>query len=105
MWLERSRFQLRMELHANEPGMIVILDDFRQDPVWRHTGKTHAPLLEAAFVGRVDLIAMAVALGDFGRAIDMRHPASALQDRIIGAKPHGAAEVTARGALLQFIAL
>src|SRR6476646_12028570 len=47
---------------------------------------------------------MAVALGDFGRAIDLRHPASASQYRIIGAKTHGAAEVAALGALLQLIA-
>src|SRR5499427_3665363 len=104
MRLKRPRFQLRMELDANEPGMIVILDNFRQDPVGRHARKTHAPLLEAAFVCRVDFVAVAVALGDFSRAINLRHSAYAGQDRIISAKPHGAAEVAARAALLQLIA-
>ena len=34
--LEWTRFELGMELHADEPGVIGKLDDFRQDAVRRH---------------------------------------------------------------------
>ena len=33
--LEGPRFQLRVELHADEPGMVGDLDDLRQEPVRR----------------------------------------------------------------------
>ena len=46
MRLERPRFQLGMELHADEPGMILVLDDLRQDAVRRHAGEAHAALLD-----------------------------------------------------------
>ena len=34
--LERSRFQFGMELHADEPGMVLVFDDLRQNTVRRH---------------------------------------------------------------------
>ena len=66
-----------MELHADEPGMVIVLDDLRQDAVGRHAGETHAALLEPAFITGVDLVAVAVALGDFGLAVNFGHPAAA----------------------------
>ncbi len=36
MRLERARFQLGMKLHADEPGMILVFDDLRQNAVGRH---------------------------------------------------------------------
>src|SRR5664280_1979867 len=55
MRLERSRFQLGVELHADEPGMVVVFDDLGPDAVGRHAGETHAALLEPAFVAGIDL--------------------------------------------------
>src|SRR5262249_48944092 len=33
VWRKRPRFQLGMELHADEPGMVRHLDDLREEPV------------------------------------------------------------------------
>jgi hypothetical protein len=66
--LERARFQLGVELHADEPGMVGDFDDLRQHAVGRHAGETQAVLLEPVLVVDVDLVAVAVALGDLGRA-------------------------------------
>src|SRR5437667_12605013 len=45
MRLERARLELGVELDADEPGMILILDHFRQQAVGRHAGKPHPVLL------------------------------------------------------------
>jgi hypothetical protein len=55
----------------------------------------HAVLFEAALVGGVDFVAMAVAFGNFRAAVDPRDAAAARQRRVISAKPHGAAEIAA----------
>ena len=74
--------------------------------VGRHAGEPHAVLLEPALVAGVDLVAVAVALGDLGRAVDApRCGCRARAPRRIGAEPHGAAEVAAVAALLQLVAL
>ena len=62
--LERARFQLGMELHADEPGMVGAFDDLRQQAVGRHAGEPQAVLLEPVAIVDVDLVAVAVALGD-----------------------------------------
>ena len=67
--------------------------------------EAHAVLLEPVLVGGVDLVAVAVAFGDFRRAVDLRDAAAALERRRIGAEPHGAAEIAVGGALLQLVAL
>src|SRR5262252_2662608 len=63
-------------------------------------------LLEPAFVAGIDLVAVAVAPGNLGRAVvDLRYPAAALEDRRIGAKAHGAAEIAVDAASLALVAL
>src|SRR5947209_18582210 len=105
MRLERPRFQFGVELHADEPGMVLVLDDFRQDAVGRHPREAQAVLLEPVLVGGVDLVAVAMALRNLGgAAIDFRYPAAALERRRIGAEPHGAAEIAGLRALPQFVA-
>src|SRR5262245_16691330 len=62
-------------------------------------------LLQAVLVGGVDLVAMAVALGNLGRAaIDLRDPAAALEHGWIGAEPHRAAEVAVLRTPLELVA-
>jgi len=100
MWRERTGFQLGVELHADEPGMVVIFDDFREEPVGRHAAKAHAMLRQPVLVAGVDLIAMAVALGNFAGLINVGDAAAALEDGRIGAEPHGAAEIAGDAALL-----
>src|SRR6476646_6788617 len=94
-----------MKLHANKPGMVFVLDDLRQDAVGRHSGETHAALLETSLVRRVDFVTMTMAFGNFGRPIYLRYAAAAREHCIVGAKPHGAAEIAARAPLLQLVAL
>src|SRR6476469_1067880 len=90
---ERLRLQLRMELHAHEPGMVWPLDDFGQFAVGRQAGKDQALLLERVAVMDVDFVAVAVALADHGLAVDRRRLAVAAQFRRIGAEAHRAAKV------------
>ena len=61
-------------------------------------------LLQAVLVGGVDLVAVPVALGDFGRAVNCPDLAAARQQSGIRAEPHGAAEIAAGAALLQLVA-
>src|SRR5579885_3491873 len=68
---EGPRFQLGMELHADEPRVVFIFDDFRKNAVRRHPGKPHAVLLETSLVGRVHFIAMAMSFGAFRRDVDL----------------------------------
>src|SRR4051794_23563394 len=75
MRFERSRLQFGMKLHPNEPGVVLVFNDFRQHTIRRKTGEFQPVLLEAVFVGGVDLVTMAVALRYFGgAAINIRHP-------------------------------
>src|SRR5262245_16538209 len=85
--------------------MVFVFDDLRQNAVWRHAGEAHATLFEPSLVRCINLIAVPMALGYFGRAVNLRHTAAACEYRIIGAKAHGAAKVAARAALLQLVAL
>src|SRR5262245_62656088 len=106
MRLERPRFKLGVELHADEPGMVLILDHLRQQPIRRHAGKPHAVLLEATAITGVDLVAVTVALGNLGGTIvDLAHTAAALEQRRIGAEPHGTAELAVDAAPLELVAL
>src|SRR5437764_1057816 len=50
---EWTRFQLGVELHGDEPGMLFVFNDLRQDTVGGHPREAHAPPLEPALVIRV----------------------------------------------------
>src|SRR4029079_4291144 len=69
-----------MKLHANKPGMVVVLDDLRQDAVGRHSGETHAALLETSLVRRVDFVTMTMAFGNFGRPIYLRYADESIEE-------------------------
>src|ERR1041384_2986263 len=85
--------------------MILVLADLGQDSGGRHAAETHAVLFEAVLVGRVHLVAMAVAFGDFGCAVNLRDLAATPQRRRIRAEPHRAAEIAVSLPLLELIAL
>src|SRR4029078_961122 len=105
MRLERPRLQLRMELHAEKPGMVFVFDDLRQDPVGRHSGKTHAALFEASLIRSVDFVTAAMTFRNFGCPIYLRHTTAAREHCIVGAEPHGAAALAAPAPFLRLIAL
>src|SRR5207302_9299873 len=70
----------------------------------RHGAKAHAVLLEPSPIGGVDLVAVAVAFGNLGGAVDAGGLAAALEHRRIGAEPHGAAEIAVTAAPVQLVA-
>src|SRR3546814_6400687 len=69
-----------MELHADEPGVVRDLDDLRQLAVRRQAGEQQARLLQHLPVVDVHLVAVAVALADRIRAVDVAHPGAFLED-------------------------
>jgi hypothetical protein len=73
--------------------MIAPFHDLGQPAVGRHARKLQPGLLQPVAIGDVDLVAMAMALLDAGRAIDRRRARAFGQDRVIGAQPHRAALV------------
>ena len=64
--VEGARLQLGVILHADEPRVAFELDRLGQEAVGRHAGEADAVLLEPVAVVDVDLVAVAVALGDLG---------------------------------------
>src|SRR5690606_22829763 len=63
MRIERARFQFRMILHADEPGMVRVFNRLWQQTVRRQAGKAKAAIFEPFAIACIDLIAVAVALG------------------------------------------
>ena len=99
--IERAALQFGVELDADEPRMVGALDDLGQLAVGRHAGEDQPLFLERVAVVDVDLVAVAVALGDVGRAILLGDLAVVAELRLVGPEPHGAAEIGLRRAPLQ----
>jgi hypothetical protein len=71
MRLEGPALQLGMILHADEPGMVGIFDVSGSTPSGDMPEKTQAVAAPDDPCNRIDLVAMAVALGnDIGRSVD-----------------------------------
>src|SRR5215467_13511323 len=104
MRLEGPRLQFRVELHADKPGVVGQLDDLRQQAVRRHAAKAHAHVFQAPAVARIDLVAVAMTLGNLRVAIDPCDAAALGEHRRVGSEPHGAAEVAALAALFELVA-
>src|SRR5262245_6163850 len=99
MRLEGARLQFRVELHADEPGVIGKFDDLGQQPVRRHPAKAHARRFQARTIARIDLVAVAMTFRNLRLAIDACDAAALGEHRRVGSEPHGAAELTALPAL------
>src|ERR1700733_8672828 len=69
---ERLGFEFGVELAADEPRMVGHLDDFDVGAVRRAAGDFETSGIERRFVFAVEFVAMAVALGDFQRAVGFR---------------------------------
>jgi hypothetical protein len=101
MRFERTALELGMELDADEPGVVLPLHDLWKFAIGRHARKDQAALFQRVAVMNVDLIAVAVTLADFGRAILLGNLSVMAQFGRIGAEPHRTAHVGIGAALLQ----
>src|SRR5262249_39597007 len=61
---ERARFEFRMKLDADEPGMILAFDNFRQHAVGAHAAEFQSRRLKFFAIFGVHFVAVAMALGD-----------------------------------------
>src|SRR4051794_12155890 len=57
---EGARLQFGVELHPDEPRVVVALDDLGQDAVRRQAGELQARALDGGAVADVDLVAVTV---------------------------------------------
>src|SRR5581483_8383531 len=80
-----------MELTAEEPRMARKLHDLDQVVVGRGAGGLESGLLERLAIGVVDLVAMAMALGDPAAAVERLGKRARADDARIGAQAHRAA--------------
>src|SRR5579884_4073049 len=103
MRLQRLRFELRMELAAEIPGVILEFADLDIGGVRRLSRDAQAvagkPLLEIA----VELVAVTMALADLRRAVGLRGEASFGQLARVRAQAHGAAQLIHALQLTQFV--
>ena len=76
---EGFAFQLGVELDADEPGVVLDLDDLGEFAVGAHAGKDQPAGLKLVAVFHVNLIAVAVAFLDHGAAVDARDRGAVLQ--------------------------
>jgi len=70
MRLKWLRFELRVELAADEMRMIGQFDHLHVGTVRRRTRNAQARRVECLFIFTVELVAVAMALADFGLAIN-----------------------------------
>src|SRR5712691_92906 len=93
MRTHRPGLELRMELAADEPGMIGQLDHLDQRAVRREPRAPHAELGEHVAIGVRDLVAVAVPLAHLRRPVDLRRARGGPQPAGIGPEPHRAAHL------------
>ena len=101
--LERFGFELWVELAAEEEGMGGDLYDFDVGGVGGGSGEAQAGSGEDGFVLAVELVAVAVALGDFGGAVGGGGEGIGFHDAGPGSEAHGAAHLFDAGELAEFI--
>ncbi len=88
-WL---RFEFRVELAAEEPGVARDLADFDVGTIGRFAGDAEAIVFEDLLVFAVEFVAVAVAFADGGFPVGLTGEAIGGEFAIISTKAHGAAE-------------
>ena len=86
-----TALELRVKLGTHEPGVVRQLDDFYQAAVWGQARQPHTAHLHLRPEIVVELVAVAVALGDLCRAIQLPAAGALRQHAGVAAQPHGAA--------------
>src|ERR1039458_9264954 len=85
--------ELEMELAAQIPRMVGELADFDVRIVRRLARDLEARRLQALFVFAIELVAVAMALVDFARAVGVVSDAALGQAASPASQPHGAAQL------------
>src|SRR5256885_14801467 len=88
-----GRGEFRVERAADEPGMRWQLDHLAQLLALREAGNAQALVLQPLDVLVVDFIAVAVALVDHLRAVDLAHEAPGLERGTLSAQSHRPAKI------------
>src|ERR1035437_7396623 len=86
-------FELGMELAAQIPRMVGEFADFDVGIVRRLAGDLEARRLQALFVFAIELVAVAMALVDFARAVGVVCHTALAQAASPASQPHGAAQL------------
>src|SRR5712671_2220813 len=89
----RGRGEFRVELAADEPRMRRQLDHLAQLLALGDAGNPQALVLQSLQVLVVDLVAVAVALVDHVRAVDLAREAPGLERSALSAQTHRPAEI------------
>src|SRR5690606_38317373 len=102
MSLARRGQELRVRLAGQEPRTLVArqLDDLDQGVVHRLARDHQARVLQLGAVAVVELVAVAVALGDHVLAVQLARQGARLEPLLLQAQAHGAAQVGLLVALL-----
>src|SRR6516164_8436782 len=93
MWLERLRFELRMELAAQEPRMVRRFYDFHVILIGGPPGDSQPRGDQRLLVLPVELVTVPVPLADFVRAVSFVCKRAWLQLPRPRAQPHRAAHL------------
>src|SRR5450759_3070463 len=91
--LQRLGFELGVELAAEIPRMVGEFADLDVGIVGRLAGDLEARRLQALFVFAIELVAVAMALVDFARAVGVVCHAPIAQAASPASQPHGAAQL------------
>src|SRR6185437_5370331 len=89
MRFQRLRFEFRVKLAAEKPGVIRHFADFDVHAIGRLAGEPHAMLGKRLFELAIEFVAVAMALADLFHAISAGGETSIRKLAGIGAEPHG----------------
>src|SRR6185437_409032 len=103
MRLKRLGLEFRMELAAEEEGMLGDLHDFHVSSVRGCAGEFQSSAGEDGFVLAIEFIAVAVAFADLYGSVRARSVAVRLQLAGPGAQAHGAAKLVNSAQLTQLV--
>src|SRR5438105_3666077 len=87
--LERLRFELGVELTAEEPGMVLQLADFHIHPVRRLACELETVIGEDLLVFAIELVTVAMALADLGLTIRATSVAVVREQAGVRSEAHG----------------
>src|SRR5580704_4109961 len=100
---ERLRFEFRMKLAANEPGVIGHFDNLDIHVIGRPARDPEAGARERLLILAIKFVAMAMALGDFERAVSLMRKRPGLEFARPRPKPHRAAHLVHAEQFAQFV--